>query len=231
LLLQGQEVDPVVRLVFAIGAAAVSAFGLAAPAEGVGGYSYGGAASKSAAGAVVATITPYDIEHVRSGHVAAWVGVGGPGLGPGGIDEWIQVGVNGFAGTSTGNVYLEIKRGAFYRYAPLAARVAAGDRHRLAVLESSSHPGWWRASVDGASASAPVFLPGSHGRWPAQIVVENWAEGSAECNAFAFGFTEVAVRYTYARSLTSLVRPVMFAADGIRFSRSGTSFTARRRCS
>jgi hypothetical protein len=230
LLLQGREVDPVARLVFAFGAAAVSVFGLAGSAEGVGGYSYGGAASRSAAGAVVATVTPYDLEHVRSGHVAAWVGVGGPGLGPGGIDEWIQVGVNGFAGSSTGTVYVEIKRGAYYRYAPLAVAVGRGERHRIAVLESSSRSGWWRASVDGVSASPPVFLPGSHGRWSAQIVAESWTQGSADCNAFAFGFADVAVRYTQARSLTSLVRPVMFAEDGIKFSRSGTDFTARRRC-
>ncbi len=36
---------------------------------------------------------------VESGHVAGWVGVGGPGQGPGGANEWIQVGLNSLPGT------------------------------------------------------------------------------------------------------------------------------------
>jgi len=221
-----------VRLVAAIGAAAaLSGLSLEGPSAGVGTYSYGGAASRSAAGGVAATVTLVDVEHVRSGHVAAWVGVGGPGLGPGGSDAWIQVGVNGFPGGSTGNLYLEIKRGAFYRYAHLADGVALGDRHRIAVLEDPSRPGWWRASVDGVSAGAPVRLPGSHGRWPAQIVAESWLESSTGCNGFAFRFSEVAVRDRDSRGLTSLTHPVTFADDGIRLSRAAKGFTVRRRCS
>jgi hypothetical protein len=221
----------VVRLVAAIGAAAaLSGLDLGGSSAGVGKYSYGGAASRGPTGGVAATVVLSDLEHVHAGHVAAWVGVGGPGLGQGGGDAWIQVGVNGFPGTATGNLYLEIKRGAFYRYAHLADGVTLGERHRIAVLEDPSHPSWWRASVDGVAVGTAVFLPGSHGRWPAQVVAESWLEGSAGCNGFAFRFFKVAVRYGDARSLTSLIDPLTFAEDGITLSRSDTGFSVRRRC-
>jgi hypothetical protein len=221
----------VVRLIFAIGSAAAAVWivGLPTSAGGVGAYSYGGATSRMPAAGVAATVALLEVPHVRSGHVAGWVGVGGPGLGQGGEDEWIQVGVTGFVGASTGTLYLEVERGSFYRYAPLAAGVAIRDRHRLAVYESSSRPGWWRAAVDGTPVAAPVFLPGSHGKWPGQVMAESWTEGSA-CNGFAFSFENVAVRAGGQSSPVSLARPVSFTDGAISVSRSGASLTARDRC-
>ena len=37
-----------------------------------------------------------------SSHVAGWVGVGGPGLGPHGEDEWLQVGLATFGDSNDG---------------------------------------------------------------------------------------------------------------------------------
>jgi len=223
--------DRVVRVAVSIGSvAAVLIVGLPPGAEGLPGYSYAGGASRSAVGAVAATVTAFDLAHVRAGHVAAWVGVGGPGQGLAGDDEWIQVGLNGFAEASTGTIYLEVKRGSFYRYAALLPGVGLGEPHRIAVVESASRPGWWRAFVDGAPASPLLLLPGSHGKWQAQIVAENWTAGSPACNAFAFGFADITVRYTFSRTLTGLTQPLTFAQGGISLSRSGTSFTTRRRC-
>jgi hypothetical protein len=193
--------------------------------------SYGGAASRSAAGGVAATVTLVDVERVHSGHVAAWVGVGGPSLGPGGSDAWIQVGVNGFPGGSTGNLYLEIKRGAFYRYAHLADGVAPATGTGLRCSRTPPVRSGGALPSTASRRGGPVFLPGSHGRWPAQIAAESWLEGSTRCNGFAFRFSDVAVRNRDARGLTSLTHPVTFADDGIRLSRAGTGFTVRSSCS
>ena len=46
---------------------------------------------------VSARIAPLRAPNVAGGHVAAWVGIGGEGLGPGGATEWIQAGLSAFA--------------------------------------------------------------------------------------------------------------------------------------
>ncbi|HEY2436800.1 MAG TPA: hypothetical protein VGH93_06435 [Solirubrobacteraceae bacterium] len=221
-----------VRLIVAIGsaAAAVSLVGPPRAAEGVGAYSYGGAASRSPVAGVTAVVALLGVPHVRSGHVAGWVGVGGPGLGPGGADEWIQLGVSAFAGATTGTLYLEVERGAAYRYSSLAAGVAVGDRHRLAVSESPAREGWWQPAVDGSPVGPSVHLPGSHGNWPGQIVAESWSPESAACNGFAFSFTSLAVAGSGRTALTALSRPLVFADKGIDVSRSGAALTARAHC-
>src|SRR5689334_1970719 len=91
------------RLLLAAAAAALAATAaLALPAGGrsataacgVSSYSYAGLAAASGGYGVAATITPLSRPTVRGGHVAAWVGVGGPGAGPHGADEWLQVGIS-----------------------------------------------------------------------------------------------------------------------------------------
>src|SRR5437588_19270 len=62
------------------------------------GYSYDGVQSPSRAFGVSATLTLAARSVVANGHVAAWIGVGGPGLGPGGSDEWLQGGIAHDAG-------------------------------------------------------------------------------------------------------------------------------------
>src|SRR5256885_4168826 len=59
---------------------------------GAGGYSYAGIASSSHAYGIGATVTPLAGFNVLSGHVAGWVGVGGPRQGPNRSDEWPQGG-------------------------------------------------------------------------------------------------------------------------------------------
>ena len=72
------------------------------------GYSYAGLYSSSTASGVAATLTMLEAPRVSSGHVAGWVGVGGPGLGPNGEDEWLQVGLASFAGSTEGHLYYEL---------------------------------------------------------------------------------------------------------------------------
>src|SRR4051812_9020353 len=70
--------------------------GAAVGACGASGYSYAGVAGWTAVRGVAATLTAEAWPDVASGHVAAWVGVGGSGYGPRGTDEWIQAGLAGF---------------------------------------------------------------------------------------------------------------------------------------
>jgi hypothetical protein len=192
-------------------------------------YRYAGVASKSAVGGIAATLEVSDAPTVRDGH-AAWVGVGGPGRGPDGVDEWIQIGLSGFAGEAGSNVYYEVKRGNYSAYTAVASGIAVRERHRFAVLESRPRPGWWRVWVDGAPASPPVFLPGSHGSWPAQAVAESWVTNSTMCNAFAFGFTDLAVRRPDSGPQIPLTAPARFTDGSIDLSGARTGFTVRRRC-
>ena len=71
--------------VFALATAVLAAAAAACPK----GYSYAGLYSDSKASGIAATITMLDAPAVAgsSSHVAGWVGVGGPGLGPNGEDE------------------------------------------------------------------------------------------------------------------------------------------------
>jgi hypothetical protein len=44
---------------------------------------------------------------VRDGHVGGWIGIGGPGLRPGGSDQWLQAGYSAFP-DGTLQMYYEI---------------------------------------------------------------------------------------------------------------------------
>src|SRR3954467_11841691 len=62
------------------------------------GYSYTGVQSSYRGFGVSASLTLKARSRVTAGHVAAWVGVGGAGLGPAGSDEWVQAGIARDAG-------------------------------------------------------------------------------------------------------------------------------------
>src|SRR5690242_18766525 len=83
------------RLIILLAVAAFS-IGGAATALACGsqsGYSYAGLGAPSRAFGVSAVVTPLNAFDVLNGHVAGWVGVGGPGEGPGGSNEWLQIGL------------------------------------------------------------------------------------------------------------------------------------------
>ena len=197
---------------------------------GQGTYAYAGLGGRDTASGVSATIVPTAIPTVRAGHVDGWVGVGGPGMGPRGTDEWIQVGLTSVPNESQSSVYYEIVRpGHSDVTRKLRSVVRVGEVHRFAVRELASRPGWWRVWLDGAAASAPVFLPASHARWTAQAVGESWAGmTSGLCNAYAYGFTNVA--FASARngvwSPFHRVQPFQ-SANYLLVRRSASSFLAR----
>jgi len=103
------------------------------------GYTYAGLASPQRTHGVGAVITAIGVPSVSgaNGHVAGWVGVGGPKEGPNGSDEWIQVGFSGFKGHSTSDLYFEVNRaGVGPAYHEVETNLPAGTTRR----EGSSRP-------------------------------------------------------------------------------------------
>jgi len=157
------------------------------------GYTYAGLESASRANGIAATISSVSLPRVEGGHAAAWIGVGGSGAGPNGADEWLQVGLSAFPGSSSA-LYYELKLpGRAARYVEIRRNVAPRERHRLAVLELASRPGWWQVLVDGRRVAAPARLPGSHGAWEPIAVAESWDGGVGACNSYAYSFEGIAL--------------------------------------
>jgi hypothetical protein len=209
----------------------VALFTLAGPAQAAvchaGTYAYAGLGSRSSVRAVAATIVPTTAPAVRDGHVAGWVGVGGYGVGPGGTDEWLQIGI--IAGPRTPSaIYVEVARPGKQPFRrTVRAGVALGEHHRFAIVESSGHANWWRVLLDGRATGAPVFLAGSHARLAAQITGESYAglsEGA--CNLYSFSFEDVSVAPMQSVPTARLFD--LFQDANYLFTRSSsTSFVAR----
>ena len=169
-----------------------AACGLAA---GQGGYTYAGHQASGLGHGVRATITLTRPAEVAAGHVASWVGVGGPGQGANGGDAWIQAGVATVPGMGT-MLYAEITReGRSPQFVQLAESVPVGRSHKIAVLEMAGRRSWWRIWVDGKPATGPVHLRGSSGRWSPIATAESWNGGQAACNSFAYRFEGVSVSH------------------------------------
>jgi hypothetical protein len=180
-------------LVAALAGAALAAAG-SALACGPGGYVYAGEASTSRAFGIRAVVTPVTAASVRSGHTAGWVGVGGPGAGPSGADEWLQVGLSAFPNQTDYDLYYEVMvPGGEATYHQLSAHVSVGKSVDVAVLEIRRRPNWWRVWVNGVPRSQPMFLPGSDHRWAPIATSESWDGGNGgPCtNAFLFRFDRV----------------------------------------
>jgi hypothetical protein len=162
---------------------------------GVGGYSYAGVGATSRAFGIGAVVTPVTGFNVVNGHVAGWVGVGGPGKGPAGSDEWIQVGLSGFAGVDGASIYYEVTQaGSTPQYHEVTSDVPLGKPVRLAVLEMRSRPNWWRVWVNGSPASDPIDLAQSHGRWSPIATAESWdGNTGGRCNGFLYRFDRISV--------------------------------------
>ena len=153
------------------------------------GYSYAGLYSPSRASGVAATISmlasPSGADD--SSHVAGWVGVGGPGLGPRGEDEWLQVGLASFGGSNSGRLYYELAQpGQPVRYTELATGIEPGQKVRVALLELPFSPNSWIV-ISPAGIAGPFYLPRSHGAWEPIATAESYAQ-TTECNRNAYRF-------------------------------------------
>jgi hypothetical protein len=185
---------------------------------GSSGYGYAGFQANRRGHGVRGAVTALAENSVLDGHVAAWVGVGGPGKGPNGVDEWLQVGLASFAG-SPRNLYYEVTRpGAAPVFHLVEANVPQGALRRVAVLEMSSRPGTWRVWVDGKPVSEPIDLPGSTRRWEPVATAEAWDGGTGVCNRFAFRFERVEVAAGPGGSWRRFVGGFRFQDAGYRIS-------------
>ena len=132
------------RLLLLTTAVATVALGGAARAFACGnsgGYSYAGIGAPTRAYGISALITPLDAFDVLNGHVAGWVGVGGPGQGPNGSNEWIQVGYAGFPSITGSDIYYEVAQpGRYPTYHQVAAGLRSGRSTKVTVLEMHSRP-------------------------------------------------------------------------------------------
>jgi hypothetical protein len=184
------------RLLIVLAVAAVSLGGAAtALACGQGGYSYAGLGAPNRAFGVSAVVTPLDEFAVLNGHVAGWVGVGGPGQGPGGSNEWLQIGLSGFPGITGSDVYYEVALPhRFPTYHQVATAVPAGKAVKVTVLEMRNRPNYWRVWLNRRAVSPPIYLPQSHDRWTPIATAESWDGGTGgTCNTFLYRFRHVAV--------------------------------------
>ena len=194
------------------------------------GYSYAGLAAPNRAFGISALITPLNAFDVFNGHVAGWVGVGGPGQGPGGTNEWLQIGLSGFPGITGSDIYYEVTLpGRYPTYHQVDANVAVGTPVKVSVLEMHNRPDWWRVWVNHKPASAPIRLPESHGRWSPIATAESWDGGTGgTCNAFLYRFRHVSVAHVSGGGWHPLTDgyPISSSVTRVRRSRGAAAFLA-----
>jgi hypothetical protein len=155
-------------------------------------YAYAGLLGTRATHGVAATITPLGVPTVRAGHVAAWVGVGGEGLGPDGTDEWLQAGISAEPGKGLALYYEVALPHAPPVYVMVKGHLDPRRSYRVAVVESRTQPGWWRVAVGGTWMTRLIYLPDSHDAWRPVATSESWNGGVGACNSFAFHFANLA---------------------------------------
>jgi hypothetical protein len=188
---------PILRLIalLAVSAATLGGASRALACGSSNGYTYAGMSSTSRAYGISARITPLTGFDVLAGHVAGWVGVGGPGEGPGHSDEWLQVGLSGFPGFPGNQVYYELAQPHRYpSYHQVAANLPFGKPVKVSVLEMHNRPNWWRVWLNHRPVSKPIRLPESHDRWSPIATAESWDGGSGGvCNSFLYRFRHVSI--------------------------------------
>jgi hypothetical protein len=221
------------RLLLATAAVATVALGGAARALACGnstGYSYAGIGAPTHAFGISATITPLNAFDILTGHVAGWVGVGGPGEGPNGTNEWLQVGYAGFPGVDGSDIYYEVALpGRYPTYHQVSAGLLVGAASRVTVLEMRHRPGYWRVWLNRRPVSPPIRLPGSHGRWSPIATAESWDGGTGGvCNTFLYRFRHVMVARAAGGGWHALTGgfPIRSATTKLRRARGSAGFFA-----
>lgn len=218
---------------FLTAAVAAVALGGAASAVACGnsdGYSYAGVGAPAHAYGVSALITPLDAFDVLGGHVAGWVGVGGPGEGPNGSNEWLQVGYAGYPNIIGSDIYYEVAApGRFPTYHQVSGGLGIGTLTKVTVLEMYGRRNWWRVWVNHHPVSPPIHLPGSHGAWSPIATAESWDGGTGgTCNTFLYRFRHVTVAHAPGGGWHQLTSgfPIQSAATRIQRARGSSGFLA-----
>jgi hypothetical protein len=162
------------------------------------GYSYDGVQGANHVYGVGATLTLDRPSQVTEGHVAAWIGVGGAGMGPGGTDEWIQAGIE-HEQDGSDQLYYEYKRPGDENATFVQLQQAVpGVAYSLFVYERATQRDAWRVMLNNVKMSDPIVLPGSHGAFQPVATAENWDGGvDGACNGYDFSFSSLAVRTSF----------------------------------
>ena len=223
----------ILRFLLFTAAIATVALGGAARANACGnstGYSYAGLASPSNAYGISAVISPLDAFDILNGHVAGWVGVGGPGQGPGGTNEWLQIGLSGFPGIDGSDIYYEVALpGRYPTYHQVAANLPLGTLAKVTVLEMHNQPDHWRVWLNHRAVSPPIYLPASHNRWSPIATAESWDGGTGGmCNTFLYRFRRVSIAHQAGGGWHRLTHafPIKSATTKVRRSPGASAFLA-----
>jgi hypothetical protein len=206
--------------------AASASAGAASRGCGLPGYSYAGYESAIPAYGASGRLTALAAPAVEGGHVAAWIGVGGFGVGPRGTDEWLQVGLAGFP-DGRAELYYEYLLPT--QQQPVYVRIEAvlpREGHDVAIYERPSQPNVWRVAVDGTPVSPPIALPGSHGAWRPIATTESWDGGSPACNGFSYDFGRLAVASRHGGGWQPFVLTEPVRDAGYRLDRRASGFRA-----
>lgn len=218
------------RLLLAAGVAALVALGSAARAFACGstGYTYAGYGARELAYGISAQVTPVADFDLLHGHVAGWVGVGGPGEGPRGTNEWLQAGLSGFPDVLGHDVYYEVARpNSAPTYHQLAGGLIAGKTVTVAVLEMPNRPSRWRVWLNGRPVSRPIRLPDSHHRWRPIATAESWDGGTGgACNGFLYDFHDVRIAHSPGGAWHPLSGAYPIRSFATRLRRRGSAFLA-----
>lgn len=221
------------RLLLLTAAVATVGLGGAARAFACGnstGYSYAGVGAPVHAYGVSALISPLNAFDVVSGHVAGWVGVGGPGEGPNGSNEWIQVGYAGFPSITGSDIYYEVALpGRYPTYHQVSTGLQVDTLTKVTVLEIHGRANWWRVWVNHKPASAPIRLPESHDRWSPIATAESWDGGTGgTCNTFLYRFRHVSIARAPGGGWHQLTNgyPIQSATTRLQRARGSSGFLA-----
>ena len=200
----------------------------AARSCGATAYAYAGFSAAERSYGVAATLVPLREPEVLNGHVAGWIGVGGPGAGSGGRDEWLQVGMSGFVGKASELYYELALPGEAPQYTKITD-IGPLERHRIALLEVAGRPSVWQIWVDSRVVGKPIYLPDSHRRWAPIATAESWNGGADVCNSYAYRFAGVSSARKPGGAWRPFRRGYRFQDPGYRVQVWRSSFTARGR--
>ena len=198
-LAAARRMTQLLRLLFLTAAVAAVALGGAARAlasgniEGRSCVVIGVPSNAYGISAQITQLSPFD---ALNGHSAGWVGVGGPGQGPHGSNEWLRVGSVGFPGITGSDIYYEVALPGHYpSYHQVSTGVAVGAYTKVTVLEMHNRPNLWRVWVNHKPVSAPIRLPESHDGLMATVTSETWdgGTGGRMCNGSLYSFRHVSI--------------------------------------
>jgi hypothetical protein len=154
-------------------------------------YDYTGVQNTGPSSGIRTYLTTVKKPDVKAGHVAGWVGVGGPGLGPHKTDEWVQVGYSAFT-TGETQIYYEVAQpNKPPAYHTVVATLSPSAKNRVGVLEV--HDGSWEVLLNNKAVSPVISLPQSHDKFTPQALGETWNGGTTKCNVYGYGFGQVEV--------------------------------------